>query len=389
MKSVKRLLSIVLLLILCVSIGSTRASEAPKRLYKPIDNNGVKWRIGYCETEPFSNYAAILHSIILAFGELGWVENIETMPYQDGQDDSKEMWEWLSKNSVGDFIEFPVDAHYTLSSMQTAEGIKPEEEIIKRLNTKSDIDFMIVMGTKAGTLLGNDKHNVNTFVFSASNAYASGIVKGIDYSGNSHVWAHTDIDRFKRQVRVFDDVFQIDKLGIVYENSEIGKTYTALGDIEAVAKERGFTIESEFVKEPQNNADIERYRLELKAAYEKLSKKVDAFYITIASINPKWLPELLEPFYKEKVPVFSQMGSDEVKYGALMSITLLDFPNMGRFGADTIIKAIYGEKLDTLSQKYENTPQIILNLETAKKVEYKPSFDIMLVADRIFNKIER
>jgi ABC-type uncharacterized transport system substrate-binding protein len=198
-----------------------------------------------------------------------------------------------------------------------------------------------------------------------------------------------DKNRFKRQLQVFDDVFKIKKLGIVYENSELVKNYTALSDIEFMAKERGFTIEREFVNEPKNENDVERYRRELKAAYTRLSQKVDAFYIAVSLIDPEWLPDLLEPFYKKKIPVFSQMGSDEVRHGALMSITLLDLPNMGRFGADTIIRSLSGVPVGKLNQVYENTPQILLNLETAKKIGYKPSFDILLVADQIYNKIEK
>jgi ABC-type uncharacterized transport system substrate-binding protein len=365
------------------TLVESSASVKSKYEYIPKTNNGHKWRIGYCETEPFSNYSGILNSIINGFQEYGWLKNTQDLPYKEGQDDTNAMWEWLSKKNKGEYMEFPEDAHYTLSTMKSTDGKKPEDIIIDRLNSKKDIDLMIVMGTKAGILLGNNKHKVPIFVFSASNAYTSGIVKAVDYSGSSHIWAHMDTNRFKRQLQVFNDVFKFKKMGIVYEDSELGKSYTALNDIEYMAEERGFSIEREFVNESKGAGDTERYHNDLKAAYKRLAQKVDAFYITAATIDPKWLPELLEPFYKKKVPVFSQLGSDEVKAGALMSITYFDFPNMGRFGADTIIQAMSGVPVEKLKQTYENTPQIILNLEAAKKIEYKPSFDIMLVADKI------
>lgn len=390
MRYIKKITAILLLIIIITAtLVESSASVQSEEQYMPKTNNGHKWRIGYCETEPFSNYSGILNSIINGLQEYGWLENTQSLPYSEGQDDTGAMWNWLSKNNVSEYLEFPEDAHYTLSTMKIANGKKPEDIIIDRLNSKKDIDLMIVMGTKAGILLGNDKHSVPIFVFSASNAYTSGIVKDVEYSGNSHIWAHMDTNRFKRQLQVFNDVFKFKKIGIVYEDSELGKSYTALNDIEYIAKERGFSIEREFVNESKGTHDAERYRNDLKAAYKRLAQKVDAFYITAATIDPKWLPELLEPFYKEKIPVFSQLGSDEVKAGALMSITYFDFPNMGRFGADTIIQALSGVPVEKLKQTYENTPQIILNLEVAKKIDYKPSFDIMLVADKIYNKIER
>lgn len=389
MKGVKRIVIAVLIMIMAAAMAESGVVIGFKNEFAPKKNHDRKWRIGYCETEPFSNYSGVLNSIIHGLKEYGWIENAKDLPYVQGQHDTKVMWERLSKSDLGEYLEFPADAHYTLSSMKQVNGLKAEDIIIERLNTKKDIDLMIVMGTKAGILLGNDRHNTPIFVFSASDAYASGIVKGVEYSGSSHIWAHMDTNRFKRQLQVFNDIFEIKKLGIVYENTELGKNYAALGDIEYMAKVRGFGIEREFVNEPKGKDDVERYRSDLKLAYQRLAQKVDAFYITVASIEPKWLYELLEPFYERKIPVFSQVGSDEVRAGALMSITYFDFPNMGRFGADTIIKALGGVPVDKLKQTYENTPQILLNLEVAKKIGYRPSFDILLVADKIYNQIER
>lgn len=388
MKGVNRVVVAVLIMIMVAAMAESGMVRGVKNENAPQKNNDRKWRIGYCETEPFSNYSGILNGIIRGLEEYGWIENAKDLPYVQGQDDTKEMWEWLSKNDVGEYMEFPADAHYTLSNMKQENGLGPENVIIERLNTKKDIDLMIVMGTKAGKLLSNDRHNTPIFVFSASDAFASGIVKDVEYSGSSHIWAHMDANRFKRQLQVFDDIFDIKKLGIVYENTELGKNYAALGDIEYMAKERGFGIEREFVNEPKGDDDVERYRRDLKTAYQRLAQKVDAFYITVASIDPDWVYELLEPFYERKIPVFSQVGSDEVRAGALMSITYFDFPNMGRFGADTIIKALEGAPVDMLKQTYESTPQILLNLEVAKKIGYKPSFDILLVADKVYNQIE-
>lgn len=389
MRFMKRIIPILLTFILVLSMATPSVGLESNSSFKPIMHDGKKWRIGYCETEPFSNYSEILFSIIQGLDEYGWLKNAKSLPYTHGQDDTKAMWQWLSENDLGEYIEFPKDAYYSMSTMKVENGKNPEDTIIDRLNSQNDIDLMIVMGTKAGIALGNDKHNVPIFVFSASNAYNSGIVKGVDYSGSNHIWAHMDVNRFKRQLQVFDDVFKFKKLGIVYENSEVGRSYSALNDIEYMAKERGFEIEREFVDEPKDDSDIERYKNDLKAAYSKLAPRIDAFYVTIASIDPKWLPELLQPIYNNKIPVFSQLGLDEVQHGALMSITYFDFPNMGRFGADTIIKKMSGVPLDKLEQSFENTPQILLNLEAAKKIGYKPSFDILLVADKIFNKIEQ
>lgn len=389
MKILKKVALLLLPIIMIGGLAISAAGDKSENDFKPVKNGEKKWRIGYCESTTFSNYAGIFNGLIHGLEEYGWIKNGTQLPYIEGQNDSSVMWKWLSRTNMGDYIEFPADAYYSLDTMQTINGVLPEDQIINRMNTKNDIDIMIVMGTRAGTLLANDKHRVPTFVFSASNAYNSGIVKAIDYSTSDHIWAHMDTTRFKRQLQVFNDIFKFKKLGIVYEDSDLGRSYSALSDIESMAKERGFSIEREFVNEPIDSSDMERYRVDMKAAYNRLSTRVDAFYITIGSVDTKWLGDLLTPFYEKKIPVFSQLGVDEVQHGALMSITLFDFQNMGRFGADTMIRKMSGIEVKKLPQVYENTPQILLNLEAARKVGYKPTFDIMLVADKIFKKIEK
>lgn len=387
MKKLTKYLLVLMIFVIIGDMGGRAAVLSTNTGGGPVGHAGKKWRIGYCETESFSNYSKIFYYLVKALAENGWLKNTTGMPFSPEEDDTDKLWAWLAQHDLGDYIEFPANAHYNLARMQSENGPNPEQKIIDRLNHQKDIDLMIVMGTKAGQALGNNLHQVPVFVFSASNAFQAGIVKGVEYSGNSHVWAHMDMNRFKRQLQVFHDLFKFKKLGIVYENSQIGKSYTALTDIEAVAKERGFQLIREYVNEPRGDNDIDRYRTDLKNAYLRLAPKVNAFYLTVASVNSTWLPDLLTPFYNQKVPVFSQLGDDEVQHGALMSITYFDYPNMGRFGADALIKAMSGSPLDKLNQSYENTPQIIINLEVARKIGYKPAFDILLAADKVYRNV--
>jgi hypothetical protein len=62
---------------------------------------------------------------------------------------------------------------------------------------------------------------------------------------------------------------------------------------------------------------------------------------------------------------------------------------IGLFGAEAIAMVLKGGSTRNLPQVYESTPYIVLNLEAAQKIGYRPPFDILLVADRIYRKIER
>lgn len=379
---------IALTIITLFTAGTIDINAGTVKKSGPILNNGAKWRIGFCQSEPYQDYASNFYYIIKGLEEAGWVSGTEDLPFKTGQDDTEEMWNWLAARNVSQYLEFVKDSHYDLKKM-SSRGAAGEKQIIKRLQSKKDIDLMIVTGTAAGLVLSKGDHSVPTLVFSTSDPVGSGIIKSATDSGKDNVWAHVDQGQFRRQVQVFHDIFKFKKMGLVYEDSELGRSYIALNDIENIAKERGFQLISYHVKEPVNSSDEARYYRDLRAAYQGIAGEIDAMLLTVSPTKPEMLAELLTPFYKRRIPVFSQGGALEVKYGALMSVTQNDYQNLQKFAAGTIADVFHGAKPGKLPQIFESTPRIILNLEVARIINYKPSFDILYVADEIYRKIAK
>jgi len=349
----------------------------------PQDNGGKKWRVGYCESESFVNYAGTLYGILKGLEEEGWITGLEGLPYQEGQEDTLQMWKWLGQNDIGPYLEFVQDQYYCLSAVE-AEKI---EKLQNTLQKKDDVDVLLVMGTYAGTIVAAREPKVPVLVFSTSNAVNAGTVKSEEYSGRSNIWAHMDTRRFQRQVTVSYDIFKFKKLGIVYEDSAAGRSFSALTDVEKVAAEKGFSIVERHVDEPVGVEDIDRYYRDVQQAYQELAETVDGMYVTVASLQPGWLEDLFTPFYEKNIPIFTQLGENEVKYGALMSVTMQDFIDIGRFGTSTMIRALKGEDLGSLPQVFESTPRLSINLEVAEKIGYKVPFELLLVADKVYTTI--
>lgn len=375
---------IILLIGLFLSLGAygddtikthTKEAEAGYTLHK-----GQKWRIGYCESQPYFEFDGILQGIVAGLEEMGWLENTSGLPYIPFQEDTGTMWQWLAAQDLGPYIEFVEDAHYDLS-------VDSGDEIIRRLEEDKDIDLMILNGTLAGLTLANDKHSVPSLVFGTSNAVASGIIESENDSGMDHIWAHVDPDQFIRQVEVFYDIFRFKKLGILYVDDSFRKVFAAVDDVESVSKEKGFeVVHHHKVYDPDK---VDQYLKDVYEAHTKLAREVDAMYVTNGAWQISKIYELLEPFYEKKVPVFSQVGSGEVRHGALMSLARADFSGIGSFGARTITEVFKGITPRKLPQRYEDAPSIALNLEVARIIGYKPTFDILLVADEIYLEIER
>lgn len=350
----------------------------------PVSSSEGKFRIAYLENDPYFNYAGTFYGILNGLKESGWIESLEGLPYQLGDDDTKSMYEWLSTKMESKYLEFLENGYFQLIGMDDGA----QDEFVRVLNETDTYDLLLVMGTKAGKFASKEIVNTPVMVMSTSNAVGAGIIASVEDSGRDNLWAHVDLDRYLRQLSVFDDVFKLKKLGIVYENTDSGRILAAVDLVESFAEERDIEIVRRFVDEAKGDDDKERYDLEVMKAYDELAHQVDGFYLTPGSRNTEELYKYLRPFYDAKVPVFSQVGPLEVSKGALMSVYRFNYDEIGFFGSDRLIRILKGTVPRELAQNFGETPSIFLNLAVAERIEYKIPFDILLISDRIFTVIE-
>jgi ABC-type uncharacterized transport system substrate-binding protein len=348
----------------------------------PITNNGKKWRLGYYEGGKYWEYQDTLLATIKALMDLGWIEATEIPPQQDEQ--TQELWNWLATGAKSEYIEFVADAHYS-AGWDGEIREKMSNEIIERFNQKGDIDLMIGMGTWAGQDLANDKHHTPIIVLAVSDALASGIVKSFEDSGYDHIHARVDPTRYERQVQIFYDIIGFQKLGVAYKNDVAGRSYAAIDKVEKVASELGFELVSCYV---ETSPDVQQDEENVKTCFKELTEKVDAIYVTMQKgINARSIPDLVEIANSHGIPTFSQAGSEEVKNGFLLSISLANFKYVGDFHAETIAKVLNGAKPRELDQVFEDPPKIAINLKTAEIIGYDPPVDVLGAADEIYQEI--
>ncbi len=342
--------------------------------------DGAKWRIGYCESETFVTYTRTLVALVKGLEEAGWINDLIGFDRIANSGNSKVIWEWLSSREVSPYIQFVDGAFYNLRESDT-----DREGILERLRKQADIDLMLVMGAQAGFFVSDSLQDTNIFVFAASNAVRTGIIDSVDDSGKDNVWAHMDEQRFARQIRAFYDIVNFKKLGMVYENSDKAGIYSAVSEVESLAQEKGFEIVRYHVREPRSSGEYPGYYRQVQVAYNQLAAEVDAVYVTIASLESEKLPELFQPFYKQKIPVFSQLGNIEVENGALLTVSVMDEVNIGRFGADNISKCLRGAKPRELTQSFQSAPRITLNAAVAQQIGFKLPYKLVMALDEVYH----
>ncbi len=346
----------------------------------PTRNGDRKWRIAYVEGGEYIDYQKILIETVRGLMKLGWIETAD-IPAQTGEQTSG-VWEWLTTKAKSDYIEFLPDGHY---SAHWDEGLRPAmvESLLKRLNTRRDIDLLIAMGTQAGQDFANNKHNTPTMVLSASDPIGAGIIKSVEDSGYPHVHATVDPGRYERQVRVFHEMMGFRKLGVAYEDSVNGRSYAAIDTVEKVARERGFEV-----VRCQTRTDIpstEEAEQSVISCFNQLADKVDAIYVTVQQgVTMRSIPKLVATSNRNHIPTFSQSGSEEVKLGFLVSLSQAGFRYVGEFHAATFAKVFNGARPNDLNQLFEEPPKIAINLKTAEAIGFDPPVVILGAADEIY-----
>lgn len=373
---------VCVLALLCVPNSHAKSGDLLTTM--PVDHQGKKWRIAYLEGGSYQNYPANLVSIVNGLIKLGWIDRI-SIPYKEGDEDAKKMWEMLASSTKSRFIEFVPDAFYS-SQWDDQKRKTNQKVLLERIKNQKDIDMVLAFGTWAGQDMAVVDNTIPTIVISTSNPVESAIIKSVDDSGHDFIHAVVDPTRYQRQVDIFHKIIGFKKLGVVYEDSVAGRSYAALEDIKTVAKQAGFSIVSCYAK-----SDVQELHVayaEVNRCYEKLAKEVDAVYITNHSgVDKHNIAPIVNTLLKHKIPSFSQNGSFEVKHGALLSIAQANFKYIGEFHASVMAKVFNGAKPHDLTQIFENPPKIAINLLSAKQIGFDPSIDLMGVADEIYQFI--
>lgn len=371
----------VLAVALLASLLSTLALAAPYPTTPVTAEDGRRWRVAYVESGDYVDYPLTLAEIADGLELLGWLSYKSPRPEGLG---GSELWTWLARNTESDWLEFVDDAYWRPGNFDADQRAPMRSAISKRLNDGRDIDLVIAMGTWAGQDMRELGPPVPTVVGSVSDAVASKISDSAQDSGRNNLHARVEPERYQRQLRLFHEIVGFDSLGIVYEDSEAGRSYAALNAANQVAKELGFRLEHCHAQ----SASIPLEQAEANAVdcYAQLAARhVDAVYVTIhRGVTAKSVKDIAGILDEARIPSFSMAGSREVKEGLLMSIAQADISHVGLFHAETIARIFNGASPRELSQLWVDPPKIALNLTTARRIGFDPPVDILLAADEVY-----
>ncbi len=366
-------------LLLC---GIAPASEPDHFSTAPVTHDGAKWRIAYYEGGPYTEYEESFIAIVNALAELGWME---PAPGLSAMASNRKRWKWLARSANSDYLEFVDDAFYSANwDERCRETLRVR--IIRRLKA-GDIDLIIAEGTWAGRDLATNAHQTPVVALSISDPIAAGLVKTGDDPGLDYFHTRVEPDRFGLQLEMFHDIVGFKILGMVYENTDSGRTYAAIDTVYKVAKDRDFDVVT--CRVTAGVDDIRVYESDFIECFRKLVKSVDALYVTRhAGVNPGTVPTLARIAIDHRIPTFSQAGAEEVAMGFLMSLSTAEPLAVGRFHAAAIARIFNGARPRELEMTFDTPKKIAINLETAEKIGVDVTEALFRRASRAFDRIE-
>jgi len=328
-------------------------------VFLPVSTNAESqkiWRIAYFEAGTYGTFSYELEAIKKSLAEMGWKDK----------------------------IEFPTDAYI---SPGWEEDKKPLWSVkAAELMSRKDIDLIIAAGTDgASTVLKVNNGKIPIVAISVSDPIKSKFVLNEKDSGIDNFTVRIVPNQFKRMFEIFHDVVGFKKLGLIYSDTENGIRYANVEEAKQVAQERNFEV-----IEYSNVSTAEKQEECLSGLKYLAEQKVDAFFIP--SLNCfDWKTNdvkiLLDFLNEKKIPCFARSGTRDVKAGALMGFSTVDFSSRGKFVADKIVRILQGEKPRSVQMVDNAIPKISFNLHVAETIGFNPPFDILAASDELFQEI--
>lgn len=319
---------------------------------------GRVFRVAYLETGPYWSYDLMLEKIRAGLARHGWDKA----------------------------VTFPAELRFSLGwGEENRAGYRGR---VREIFRRDDIDLLLSFGTEATQAALAENTGAFPIVgASISNPLAAGIVRSATDSGAPNFTTFLNTDAGPYMFIVFHQLVKFKKLGLMYNNTEVGKIYAYVRDAQEVGRERGFTV-------------IEHDRLSAAETVEEcvegvkdlLARGAEALFIPslncvdLQSVDPTPIYDLLDA---GRIPTFAADDRDQVKHFATMGLLVFDDDAVGLFQARQIILSLMGARPGDLSMIMPHNYRLIINLESAVRNGIDLSSNVLITTDELYLKQRR
>ena len=301
--------------------------------------------------------------------------------------DAGDNYRRLALETKGGCFEFLPDGFYNGRWHGTDVDDKAAE-LKARVKTKGDVDLIWALGTVGGLQFADSTLGVPVMVMTPSDPESAGIIGPGEFSDKPNIHVQKEINRTKNELTMFHRIFKFKNLGIIIDDDPENWAGQSLPALEETSKELGVNLVR--CTGPVIDTDVKKAQQAYSKCIVELAGKCDAVYLSLGNgASPDDLFSQIKPLIDRQIPTFSQAGGSEVQAGALLSLSDMDLRESGAFEA-RVAEAIYqGRKPEQISQYYYAPLNLNLNLETARLIDWKPDFELLMAIDQVYQTIKR
>lgn len=268
------------------------------------------------------------------------------------------------------------------------KGVLSDKLRIKRMIDNGEIDMIWTFGTISGLYFADSGLGVPVLVIDSTSPEGAGIIGPGDYSNKPNVHVQKDLTRYSAEVVLFHNLLKFKRMGILVDSNEDNQSGQDIFEIRALAKTMGFELVpcyGDIMGRVPAQADVD-----FKRCLAMLSEEnIDALFLTLVYRPEEPLFPYIKPFIDRGIPVYSQYGEQDVRGGALLSLSESDLTHAAIFQANVVRQIIIeGKKPEEISQHFHDPLSISFNMQTARLIEWQPSFEALLAIDNVYSHIE-
>lgn len=251
---------------------------------------------------------------------------------------------------------------------------------------RTDIDLIISVDLLSfQALLRSNTLKTPILFASAADPVQEGLLTSYADTGVDNVSAYISSTSSDTEFKIFKELLNFKRLGLIYIDSDIGKKVQQLDEAQAAAQREHFELVTIAMPPTATENDCK------KAVQSLIALQPDAFYAgDLGCFDPQLKPmwDNIAPFIKQGIPVLGTSSISQARAGALLTLTM-DFDKVITLLSERIVTIWLGAMPRSFPFKIDRNPILSLNLATAGKLAFVPSYDLLASCDMLFHFIEK
>lgn len=347
---------------------------------------GKKWRVAVNQSGNFNDFSKVFKGMTIALMEDNLIKTYPPIYNADFDYSAPGEFDKLAQATKGGCMEFVECSFHNYN--WDRKGVYEDKLTYKQQIANGQINMIWTFGTITGLYYADSTLGIPVLVIDSTSPEGAGIIGPGDYSDKPNIHVQKDRTRYMAEVVLFHNLLKFKRMGILIDNTKDNQSGQDIFEIRSLAKNMGFELVPCYGDIMGRN--LKQADADFKRCLKELSQeKLDALFLTLVYRPKEPLFPLIKPFIDRGIPIYSQYGDEDVRAGALLSLSESDMIHASLFEANVVKQIVIdGKKPEEISQIFHAPLSISFNMHTARLIEWQPSFEALIAIDNVYSIIE-